>query len=477
MPSYNVGQKADISLLLCFFWREHMQTDKKIIPITLSQENFNTPVKQQPLNLPFAADIIKRMSEQDLLHIIEMNKKLKHEQDLLQAHLDNFYNIWLGKNGLYTTYLPAPGKSRGRRAVTAQTREKLERKIIDFYLEQERQEKEDAEKAALSTLRKIYPHWLEMKTLETAATSYIRRIDVDWHKYYLNSPIIDKCIKDFTRAELKRWALQMIREYSLSKNRYYNMAIIIRQCLDYAVEQEIISENPYNSFRIDGKLFQKRKKPEDNTQVFLTDERPLIEAEAWKDFEKTGCTTALAIPLAFQTGMRLGELVALKSTDVCNDGKYLHIQRMRQKVEKQLPDGRWKSCEWQMADHTKTSAGDRYLYLTEEARRIIAIVIERNKETHSEYDDFLFLKEGKNITPRAVATRIDKYCRHANISSKSMHKIRKTYISSLLDVGININEIRKQVGHEDERTTLHNYCFNRSTDEQTEAALEKALAG
>lgn len=442
--------------------------------ISKSVKSDNISLMQQLLNNPVAADIIN-LDSKELLKFIDMTKKFKHEQELLKQHLEK-YHIWENSKGVFLSYLPAPDKLNNRKPVTAKTKEKLERKIIDFYLDLERIEKENSEKAMLSTLRKIYPYWLQIKSLETTAGSYIRRIDNDWQKYYLDTPVIDEDIRDFTRARLREWALQIIREHSLTKNQYYNMAVIIRQCLDYAVEQGVISENLYNSFKIDGKLFRKVKKPEDSTQVFLTNERPLIEAEAWKDFEQTGCTVALAIPLAFQTGLRLGELVALKSTDVCRDGKYLHIQRMRQKVEKQLPDGSWQPCEWQNADHTKTSAGDRYVFLTEEARRIIRCIIDRNKENDAVYDNYLFLKNGKNITPRAITTRISKYCRYAGISDKSMHKIRKSYISSLLDAGININEIRKQVGHEDERTTLHNYCFNRNIESENEKEIEKALA-
>lgn len=58
-----------------------------------------------------------------------------------------------------------------------------------------------------------------------------------------------------------------------------------------------------------------------------------------------------------------------------------------------------------------------------------------------------------------------------------MHKIRKTYISTLIDSeDININFIREQVGHTDERTTYGNYCFNRKSAVQTAQAMEKALA-
>ncbi len=56
-----------------------------------------------------------------------------------------------------------------------------------------------------------------------------------------------------------------------------------------------------------------------------------------------------------------------------------------------------------------------------------------------------------------------------------MHKIRKTYISALIDSGSNINEIRKLAGHKDERTTYNNYCYNQINNTQTENLLEKTL--
>ena len=416
------------------------------------------------------------MSSEELLELIEMTKKEKKEQELLKKHIENFYHIWKNDNGVYLSYLPAPDKPKGRKPVTAVTEEKLEQKIITFYLEQEKAAETTKAAAPFSTLREVYPRWLELKKLETTASTYIRRIDTDWHKYYLNDSIIDMDIRTFTAAFLREWALQKIRSVNLTKRQYYNMAVIIRQCMDYLVGHGFLTENVYNRFKIDGKLFRKVKKPEDETQVFLKTERPLIEAEAWQEFEEKSCTTALAVPLAFQTGVRLEELVALKSSDISKDGKYLHIQRMAQRLERQRPDGTWYPAVWVTVEHTKSSAGDRYIYLTAEARRIIQTILSFNKEHGLSDDGFLFIHGGKRITPRAVDTRIRKYCDSINIHKKSTHNIRKSYISSLLDGGLNLNEVRKQAGHEDERTTLHNYCFNRNDMESNEMDIEKALA-
>ncbi len=414
---------------------------------------------------------IMNLDTGELSELIEMTKQQKLEKAILKEHIENFYHIWQNDKGVYLTYLPAKDKPKGRKAVSASTQERLERKIIDFYLEQKKEEEQGA-----ITLRKLYPQWLKIKSLETTASTYIRRIDNDWKRYYEADPIIDKDIKKFTKAYLKEWALSKIREKSLTKKQYYNMAVIIRHILEYAVENEWIPTNLYKSFKIEGKLFRKVKKPEDETQVFLITEQPMIEAEAWKDFYENGYTTALAIPLAFQIGVRLGELTALKTTDLCRDGKYIHIQRMAQKVERQRPDGTWYPTSWATVDHVKSSAGDRYVYLTKEARRIIKIIMDYNAENHLHEDDFLFFQRGKHITPTAIITRLRKYCNHIDTKQKGVHKIRKSYISALLDAGININEIRKQVGHEDERTTLHNYAFNRVDPLQNEADMERALA-
>ena len=414
---------------------------------------------------------IMNLDTGELSELIEMTKQQKLEKAILKEHIENFYHIWQNDKGVYLTYLPAKDKPKGRKAVSASTQERLERKIIDFYLEQKKEEEQGA-----ITLRKLYPQWLKIKSLETTASTYIRRIDNDWKRYYEADPIIDKDIKKFTKAYLKEWALSKIREKSLTKKQYYNMAVIIRHILEYAVENEWIPTNLYKSFKIEGKLFRKVKKPEDETQVFLITEQPMIEAEAWKDFYENGYTTALAIPLAFQIGVRLGELTALKTTDLCRDGKYIHIQRMAQKVERQRPDETWYPTSWATVDHVKSSAGDRYVYLTKEARRIIKIIMDYNAENHLHEDDFLFFQRGKHITPTAIITRLRKYCNHIDTKQKGVHKIRKSYISALLDAGININEIRKQVGHEDERTTLHNYAFNRVDPLQNEADMERALA-
>ena len=372
----------------------------------------------------------------------------------LRSHL---YEIWQGKDGRWRTHLPdANSKSERRRLIAKSTREKLEKEIIRYYKSIDEQEQ-----AKKVTLKEWYHTWLDYKKLQTRSDMYIRRIASDWDNYYAGTALINIPITELGYDTLQEWALRIVREKTLTKKQYYNMSLIVRQSLDYAVQKGMIENNPFSRVHIDGKLFQAKKKPKDNTQVFLTDEQPQIEAEAWKDFSETGSVACLAVPLAFQTGLRLGEIVSLKENDI--EGNYIHVQRMEVRKVKQLEDGTWSKQTFTVVDYTKSAAGDREVYLSMNAKKILEKVISCNREHGYSDNGYLFLNEKGRIHSKSVDYRIRKYCRHVGISEKAMHKIRKTYISTLIDSGLNINEIRKLAGHEDERTPYGNYCLNRLT--------------
>ena len=61
------------------------------------------------------------------------------------------------------------------------------------------------------------------------------------------------------------------------------------------------------------------------------------------------------------------------------------------------------------------------------------------------------------------------------ISRKSSHKARKTYVSTLFDADVNLDTIRETVGHTDERTTLHSYCYDRRSEDEKLRQFERAF--
>ena len=75
----------------------------------------------------------------------------------------------------------------------------------------------------------------------------------------------------------------------------------------------------------------------------------------------------------------------------------------------------------------------------------------------------------------AIDLRIRKYCETAGISIKSMHKRRATFVSILRDAGMSFEKIAEIVGHKQIQTTMNNYSYDVSTDEENRKMLNSAL--
>lgn len=417
------------------------------------------------------AELLKAAVENGIIDTVQIQAQLdmREKERLLKKHPNKIYQ---GEDGHWYTYLPDETKKDGRRKIKKDTEEEVNAIVINYYKELEKKESNK-----YLTLRQVYPMWLRYKEVHTNATSSIKRWHADWNKFYLkDSPeIIDKPIIDLTELELDLWIHKLIKKYNMTKKCYYGMSIIIRQALDYCVEQlEILEENPFREVKINTKLFKKQVKKPDETQVFMIDETPKIVWSALENFRKNPNNTApFAIILEFLTGFRIGEIVALKEKDVNLNVILMH--RRETEIFDCSDFDNMKVIDRPVIEDAKTDAGVRDIPLIPQAKKIIDFVIAYNHQRGWYDEGFLFMNKGKRITIRSMRYHLNKYCEENGITPKSFHKARKTYISALIDQRVNINTIRQAVGHVDERTTYANYCFNRRNPKETYEQFECAL--
>ena len=319
------------------------------------------------------------------------------------------------------------------------------------------------------TLEELYPQWIEFKSLHTPAETYITRIGREWKRFYEGTEIIRIPIRKLTKLRLDEWVHRLIKDNEMTSKQYYNATVIMRQALDYAVDLEIIEANPLSKVRVDGRrLFRKDKKKENFTQVFTDQEVLQIEEFVWEDTEHPAHSrkhkqAPLGVLFMLKTGVRIGEMLAARYEDVTQDGKWIHIQRQYRYETKEV------------VEHTKGAEGDRFVPLPQIARQIIQTAKEKQREYGTPDDGYIFSSSDQPLPYQPVQYLFEKYSARLETVQKSSHKARKTYISSLIDVGVNLNSVREFVGHTDERTTLHNYCFDRNNDEQRLEMVEKAV--
>lgn len=394
------------------------------------------------------------------MDVVREQMKKQKEKEILKNHP---YSIWQGKDNRWRTYLPDASAARGKRLIAKTNREDLEAAIVKAFNEEENQL--DIKKF---TLDDIFPDWLEYKRLHTTAETYITRIQSDWNTHYKDTDIIQIPLIKLDKLTLDCWAHKLIQDNNLTKNAYYNITVIMRQCLNYAVDKGYISSNPFSSVKIDSqRMFRKVQKKQDETQVFLKSEQKSILPLAWDDFynkTKNYVLAPLALLFQFQTGIRIGELCVIRYEDLTEQNGYIHIQRMLRRDTAEV------------VSHTKTAAGDRFVPLTSEAQKLIDTARQYQKDHHYPDNGYIFSINDKPLTERCISTLYTKYCKKLGIIQKSSHKARKTFVSNLISNGVNINTVRQAAGHADEKTTYNNYCYDTSEEDEKKMQFEKALS-
>ena len=395
----------------------------------------------------------------------------KQRENIIKKHMEQFTTKYYESDNRWHSFLPDESHPRKMKPIAKRKWEDLEKVIVDYY-----QAQEESEKRKKMTLRTFYPEWFDYKWQATNNSSYMHKIASDWKRFYEDDPIVDRPILELTTLELKTWARNKIITCKLSKKIYYNMAVIIRQSLDYLVELGELPSNPYANFKIKASLFTPVVEKEPEYEVFNELEEQQIKEYALQDFERnTELTTALAVVLNFSLGLRVGELVALKWKDLKEP--YLHIRRMEQKQYEQNPDGSWH-YHIEVVEHTKSDAGYRTIYVVSSALELFSKIKEYNLQRgfSCEPEDYIFLYRGNRITSQAIDKKYERYCKELGFVKKGNHKTRKTCLTKIADnPNINLKDAMQFSGHRDIKTYIKHYCFSRYSDEHKRNELEKTL--
>ena len=377
-------------------------------------------------------------------------------KEILSKHK---YSIFQDKDGRWKTTIDDSSKKNGKKLIAKKDRRDLEDYIIDYLGQCDIPEFKES-----STLRDLYLPWLNSRKLEVNSLNTVKRNAQDWKNYYENDPIVDIPIRYFTCQQLKDWAHKKIRDNDFSKKQYYNMIVIMNKLFEYAKDSLLIDKNIWKDVKINTKLLKKNPKKSNETQIYFIDEKIKLVSYALSRFKKNPKNIgALAIPLMFLTGMRIGEVVALKYEDLKETE--IIISRSEVMDYDMHEDGTFHYMGVKVVDHAKTEAGERSIPYTQGAKQIIALIKETS-EKYGFYDEgYVFCPNSRRLKSVTIDVKIYDFCEKIGIPKKSAHKIRKTFISQKIICGIDLDTVCRVSGHTDISTTFNSYTYSLTKKE------------
>ena len=224
-----------------------------------------------------------------------------------------------------------------------------------------------------------------------------------------------------------------------------------RTALEKAVNEGLIRINPAVGCKLPPK---KAKKMQVLTPPEIT--RFLIQAREEGYYE--------LFLLELTTGMRRGEILALKWRDLNLKTGELHISRQVLKVNGKV-----------LISTPKTKSSNRMILLPPEMTELLA---ELKTRTDSEwiFPSPLDLTQPRH--PSAVYHRFQKILERANCKRVRFHDLRHTFATMALENGMDIKTLSAMIGHVSAETTLNIYSHITDTMQQQAAArIDREIAG
>lgn len=390
---------------------------------------------------------------------IEMKKK----EQILKEHEKS---IWYDPaNNYWKCYVPDETKPRGRKQVKRRKREDLDNYICDLYL--------NKEKKCRKSFENLYYEFMEYKKKQVTSGT-ISRMAGDWKKYYAGTEFAKKDFQSIKKIDIDKFFNDVLLEKGTMKSKAFNnMAGIMKQTFQYAVDAEYIENSPYR-VKVNKKMIVPDRKKASQIEVYQSDEREMLIVEMERRASMNPKNTApLAVMLDFELGIRKGEMLGLKRSDI-KDGR-IHIQRQQVRVFDTSNLDDVKTAKYEIVEYTKSRKSDRWLPLSERAINLLERVQQVNKENGWEEADYLFLRNGEVMTPECIDAQIKSGCKHIGVEVKRMHKIRKTYASELFEKGVGVSIVSGVLGHEDQTTTMKHYIYNTASERESERKVLDVL--
>ena len=288
------------------------------------------------------------------------------------------------------------------------------------------------------TVQEWAVYWLETFVLPTVKLStYVS------YKSKLSVHVLPQ-LGEIKLTELKKEEVQTLcdqLEEKLSDASVHTVFRVFHTCLSVAEEKELIAKNPADAIR----LPQMGKRA---SRALSTDEQKRLKQVA------SLSTNGLAVLIALETGMRIGEISGLKWSDIDWKRREVHVRRTLQR----LTDNNGKSQVVEGLPKTKSST--RVIPLSKRLYHQLW------QQKNSSEEAYILSNTEKSVEPRVIRYQFKQMSKEAGLSDVTFHTLRHTFATRCLEVGVNIATISALLGHRSIKMTLDVYTHSLLSQER-----------
>ena len=323
---------------------------------------------------------------------------------------------------------------RKRKSFSSTTKQGVKDKMTKYIRDFEKQEQEANE--SNEQLQVSMQRWLEVFKYPTVEHTTYDRIECT-AKNHIYPALGQKIVSNIKALDIKKILNeQMMNGYAFTTVK--KTRDIFGEYFRYLMEQEVITRNPMQSVPMIKKSnFYAQQGKEmlpttDTITVFTEEEIAKLKAECKKTWGtgKRFYQQSAAYIFMLNTGLRTGEMLGLKNSDIDLENRVIYIQRGAKEIYKR--DGvKATSGREVVIGKTKSATSNRVVPLNNTA---IEMVKELREEFYFGEDSPLVPDEHGNFTkPSNFRKRFYRILDGSGIEHKGLHSLRHTFATNLVN--------------------------------------------
>ena len=270
-------------------------------------------------------------------------------------------------------------------------------------------------------------------------------------------------LQDFLNREAEHGNLR--DNGPLSSKSLRNMRVVLDVCCKRAVAEGCMDANP-----VPGTVIPHCRAK--RVEIMTNDDQAQLELYL-RDYGALSSLDA-GISLGLHTGLRLGEVCALKWKHFNRREGSLHIEDTIRRISNYDPDAPYGSRTALVTTPVKSDASDRKLWLPDflldllEARR--AQFVKTFCREPLEEDYIVFSDRGGVTDPDNLSHYFSNLLKVLRLPHVKYHALRHTFATRAVESGIDVATVSGLLGHADVTTTTHYYVHPR--DEAMRRAMQ-----
>ncbi len=303
-----------------------------------------------------------------------------------------------------------------------------------------------------STLAEWMDYWMESELLGSIKAS-------SWQTYrnqltHHVLPVLGKCMLSEITSQRIHDFVANLETSGLAKSTIRGVYRLLASAMRFALEEGVIRKNPCRKIRIQ--------------HAESAEQRVFSRTEQEKMRQAADRSRDLPALLSLYTGMRLGEVCALKWSDIDWERRTITVRRTVQRIAR-INGAKTSGKTILMVGTPKSVHSHRVLPVPE-------FILDKLQKMQRDATDseYVFSVTTQAVDPRTIQRRFKRLMDRLGITGAHFHTLRHSFATRLLELGVDIKTVSTLLGHSSAKTTLDFYAH--SLFEQQRTAMDMLAA-